>query len=148
MKVLISGRHEWRPYAAALLAVLSLAGCSPRIAGEGSSSEHRVSRDTVRVVVERRDTVRTGDTLRVFVRERGDTVRVRMETIKWRTRVIDRHDTVWASRTDTVTRVERITVERPREMGDWMWPMATGVMAGAAAALYLFNLKNKSNAEK
>lgn len=144
MKVLISGRHEWRPYAAALLAVLSLAGCSPRIAGEGSSSELRVIRDTVRVVAERRDTVRTGDTLRIFVRERGDTVRVRMETIKWRTRVIDRRDTVWASRRDTLwrTRKERVTVERPREMCDWMWPMAAGVMAGAAAALYLFNRKN------
>lgn len=126
------------------LTTLLLSGCSPRIAGEGSSSEHRVSRDTVRVVVERRDTVRTGDTLRVFVRERGDTVRVRMETIKWRTRVIDRRDTVWASRRDTLwrTRTETVTVERPREAGDWAWPMATGALAGAAAALYLFNRKN------
>lgn len=140
MKVLLSGRHVWRPYAAALLAVLSLAGCSPRVATESV----RASRDTVRVVVERRDTVRTGDTLRVFVRERGDTVRVRVETIKWRTRVIDRRDTVWASRRDTLwrTRTETVTVERPREAGDWAWPMATGALAGAAAALYLFKRKN------
>lgn len=129
---------------ALLAAAALLAGCSPRVATESV----RASRDTTRVVVERRDTVRTGDTLRVFVRERGDTVQVWRDRVRWRTQVRETHDTVWASRTDTVTRVERITVERPREAGDWAWPMATGVMAGAAAALYLFNRKNKSNAEK
>lgn len=126
---------------ALLAAAALLAGCSPR------TVEHvreRTVHDTVRVVVERRDTFKTGDTLRVFVRERGDTVRVRMETIKWRTRVIDRRDTVWASRRDTLwrTRKETVAVERPREAGDWAWPMATGALAGAAAALYLFKRKN------
>ena len=121
-----------------LAAALTLAGCSPRVATESVRASH----DTVRVVVERRDTVRTGDTLRVFVRERGDTVQVWRETIKWRTRVSERRDTVWAERTDTVTRTVRVEVERPREMGDWAWPMAAGAMAGAAAALYLFNRKN------
>lgn len=120
------------------VAALLLAGCSPRVATESV----RASRDTARVVVERRDTVKTGDTLRVFVRERGDTVQVWREAIKWRTRVSERRDTVWAERTDTVTRVERVAVDRPRETGDWAWPMAAGVMAGAAAALYLFNRKN------
>lgn len=128
----------------ALVAAWLLAGCSPRVATESV----RVSRDTARVAVERVDTFKTGDTLRVYVRERGDTVTVWRDRVRWRTQVRETHDTVWASRTDTVTRVERITVERPREMGDWMWPMATGVMAGAAAALYLFNRKNKSNDEK
>ena len=123
-----------------LAAALTLAGCSPRVATESVRASH----DTVRVVVERRDTVRTGDTLRVFVRDRGDTVQVWREAIKWRTRVRERRDTVWASRRDTLwrTRTETVTVERPREMGDWAWPMATGAMAGAAAALYLFNRKN------
>lgn len=121
----------------ALVAALLLAGCSPRVATESV----RASRDTARVVMERRDTVRTGDTLRVFVRERGDTVTVWREAIKWRTRVSERRDTVWAERTDTVTRVERVTVERPRGMGYWMCPMAAGVLAGAAAALFLFNLR-------
>lgn len=121
------------------LTTLLLAGCSPR------TTEHvreRTVHDTVRVVVERRDTVKTGDTLRVYVRERGDTVTVWRDRVRWRTQVRETHDTVWASRTDTVTRVERVEVERPRETGDWMWPMAAGVMAGAAAALYLFNRKN------
>lgn len=122
----------------ALVAALLLTGCSQRVATESV----RASRDTARVVVERRDTVRTGDTLRVFVRERGDTVQVWRETIKWRTQVRERRDTVWAERTDTVTRTVRVEVERPRETGDWAWPMATGAMAGAAAALYLFNRKN------
>ena len=121
-----------------LAAALTLAGCSPRVATESVRASH----DTVRVVVERRDTVRTGDTLRVFVRDRGDTVQVWREVIKWRTRVRERRDTVWAERTDTVTRTVRVEVERPREAGDWAWPMATGALAGAAAALYLFNRKN------
>ena len=120
-----------------LAAALTLAGCSPRVATESVRASH----DTVRVVVERRDTVRTGDTLRVFVRDRGDTVQVWREVIKWRTRVSERRDTVWAERTDTVTRTVRVDVERPGEMGDWAWPMAAGAMAGAAAALYLFNRK-------
>lgn len=121
------------------LMALLLSGCSPRISGGSSSTDYRVSRDTVRLVVERRDTVRTGDTLRVFVRERGDTVRVWTERVKWRTRVMERRDTVWASRRDTVwrTRTETVTAERPRETGDWLWPMLTGAMGGAAAAAYL-----------
>ena len=117
------------------VAALFLAGCSPRVATESVRASH----DTVRVAVERVDTFKTGDTLRVYVRERGDTVTVWRDRVRWRTQVRETHDTVWASRTDTVTRVERVTVERPREMGDWMWPMAAGVLAGAAAALFLFN---------
>lgn len=125
----------------ALLAAAAalLAGCSPKTA------EHvqvKSVHDTVRVAAERADTFKTGDTLQVYVRERGDTVTVWRDRVRWRTQVRETHDTVWASRTDTVTRVERVEVERPRETGDWMWPMATGAMAGAAAALYLFNRKN------
>lgn len=119
------------------VAALLLTGCSPRVATESV----RVSRDTVRVAVERVDTLKTGDTLRVFVHERGDTVTVWRDRVRWRTQVRETHDTVWASRTDTVTRVERVTVERPRKMGDWMWPMAAGVMAGVAAALYVVKRK-------
>lgn len=124
---------------ALLAAAAMLAGCSPRTA---EHVRERTVHDTVRVAAERADTFKTGDTLRVYVRERGDTVTVWRDRVRWRTQVRETHDTVWASRTDTVTRVERITVERPREMGDWMWPMAAGVMAGAAAALYLFKRKN------
>lgn len=124
---------------ALLAAAALLAGCSPRTA---EHVRERTVHDTVRVAAERVDTLKTGDTLRVYVRERGDTVTVWRDRVRWRTRVRETHDTVWASRTDTVTRVERITVKRPREMGDWMWPMAAGVMAGAAAALYLFKRKN------
>lgn len=115
-----------------------LAGCSPKTA------EHvqvKSVHDTVRVAVERVDTFKTGDTLRVYVRERGDTVTVWRDRVRWRTQVREAHDTVWASRTDTVTRTVRVEVERPREMGDWAWPMAAGVLAGAAAALYVVKRK-------
>lgn len=124
---------------ALLAAAALLAGCSPRTV---EHVQERAVHDTVRVAAERADTFRTGDTLRVYVRERGDTVTVWRDRVRWRTQVRETHDTVWASRTDTVTRVERITVERPREAGDWAWPMATGALAGAAAALYLFKRKN------
>lgn len=125
--------------------LLAVSGCSPRMTESSSESDRRVSRDTVRVVVERRDTVRVGDTLRVFVREGGDTVRVWTERVKWRTRVRETHDTVWASRRDTVwrTRTETVTAERPRETGDWLWPMLTGAMGGAAAAYLCIGKRRK-----
>ena len=116
------------------VAALLLAGCSPRVATESVRASH----DTVRVAAQRVDTFKTGDTLRVYVRERGDTVTVWRDRVRWRTQVREMHDTVWASRTDTVTRVERVTVGRPRARGDWMWPMAAGVLAGVAAALFFF----------
>lgn len=124
-----------------LAAAALLAGCSPRTA---EHVRERTVHDTVRVAAERADTFKTGDTLRVYVRERGDTVTVWRDRVRWRTQVREAHDTVWASRRDTLwrTRKETVTVERPREAGDWAWPMATGALAGAAAALYLFNRKN------
>ena len=75
----------------------------------------RSMRDTVYVSRQASDTVHTADTVRLLVRERGDTVWMARETVRWRDRSHVRHDTLWRERTDTVTRVERMEVERPRK---------------------------------
>lgn len=118
---------------------LLLVSC--RTAERVTEDVHAV-RDTVYVSRLASDTVRTADTVRLLVRERGDTVWMARETVRWRDRSQVRHDTLWRERTDTVTRVERIEVERPRKMGDWAWPMAAGAMGGAAAMALLLGRRS------
>lgn len=49
---------------------------------------------------------------------------------------VERRDSiVYRDRYRTVT--DTVEVERPLRMKDWAWPMAAGVLAGAAAALWL-----------
>lgn len=104
---------------------------------ERVTEDVRAVRDTVYVSHLSRDTIRTSDTVRQYVRERGDTVWMSRETVRWRDRSTVRHDTLWRERTDTVTRVERVEVERPRRMRDWAWPMAVGAIGGAACMALL-----------
>lgn len=118
---------------------LLLVSC--RTAERVTEDVHAV-RDTVYVSRLASDTVRTADTVRLLVRERGDTVWMARETVRWRDRSQVRHDTLWRERTDTVTRVERIEVEHPRKMGDWAWPMAAGAMGGAAAMALLLGRRS------
>lgn len=129
-----------RPPAGLLAAALvAVAGCSPRVTEGSDETERRAAADTVRLVVERRDTVHTADTVRLFVRERGDTVTVWRDHVRWRERVTERRDTVLRIRRDTLwrTRTETVTVERPRRVADWLWPMAVGAVAGAACIALL-----------
>lgn len=118
---------------------LLLVSC--RTAERVTEDVHAV-RDTVYVSRLASDTVRTADTVRLLVRERGDTVWMARETVRWRDRSQVRHDTLWRERTDTVTRVERMEVERPRKMGDWAWPMAAGAIGGAAAMALLLGRRS------
>lgn len=118
---------------------LLLVSC--RTAERVTEDVHAV-RDTVYVSRLASDTVHTADTVRLLVRERGDTVWMARETVRWRDRSHVRHDTLWRERTDTVTRVERMEVERPRKMGDWAWPMAAGAMGGAAAMALLLGRRS------
>lgn len=109
---------------------------------ERVTEDVRSMRDTVYVSRLASDTVHTADTVRLLVRERGDTVWMARETVRWRDRSHVRHDTLWRERTDTVTRVERMEVERPRKMGDWAWQMAAGAMGGAAAMALLLGRRS------
>lgn len=125
-----------------LLAVaLTLGAC--RSSRDAVDEARQVARDTVRVVSLARDTVTIRDTVREAVRERGDTVWVTRETVRWRERTSRRVDTLWRERTDTLlrTRTETVLRDRPRSMGDWAWPMATGALAGVAAALWVMKKK-------
>ena len=77
--------------------------------------------------------------MRLYIKEHGDTVWIARDRVRWRERTAARTDTLWRHRTDTVTRTERVEVERPRKMSDWVVPMAAGALAGfAAAALLLY----------
>ncbi len=109
-----------------------------------STDRHSASRDTVYLARHRVDTLRTADTLRLFVKERGDTVWIARDRVRWRERTAARTDTLWRHRTDTVTRTERVEVERPRKMSDWAVPMAAGALAGFAAAALLLRRKTKT----
>ena len=124
--------------AVALCAILALTACrTTRV----STDSHSASRDTVYVARHSRDTLHTADTLRLFVRERDDTVWIERDRIRWRERTAARTDTLWRHRTDTVRDVERVEVERPRRIRDWAVPMAAGVLAGLSAAALLLRKK-------
>ena len=124
--------------AIALAALLSLTAC--RTTRE-ATDRHSASHDTVYLARHRTDTVHTADTLRLFVRERGDTVWIARDRVRWRERTAVRTDTLWRHRTDTVRDVERVEVERPRRIRDWAVPMAAGVLAGLSAAALLLRKK-------
>ena len=124
--------------AVVLVAILVLTAC--RTTRETTDS-HSASRDTVYLARHRTDTLHTADTLRLFVKERGDTVWIARDRVRWRERTVRRTDTLWRHRTDTVTRTERVEVEKPRKMADWALPMAAGALAGFATAALLLRKK-------
>lgn len=117
---------------------LALTSCS-NMRETVSDTVRTATRDTVRLVTERRDTVRTSDTVRLFVRERGDTVVVFRDAVRWRGHVVERRDTVLRIRRDTLwrTKTERVEVKQPLRMSDWLWPLVTGAVAGALSMLWL-----------
>lgn len=123
-----------KPEVALAALLLLLAGCRTAAV---STDRHSASRDTVYLARHRVDTLHTADTLRLFVKERGDTVWIARDRVRWRERTAVRTDTLWRHRTDTVTRTERVEVERPRRLRDWAVPMAAGAVLGAGAVLLL-----------
>lgn len=118
--------------------IFALTAC--RTTHEATDS-HSASRDTVYVARHRVDTLHTADTLRLYIKERGDTVWIARESVRWRERTARQTDTLWRHQTDTVTRTERVEVERPRRIRDWAVPMAAGALAGFAAAALLLRKK-------
>ena len=109
-----------------------------------STDSHSASRDTVYLARHRVDTLHTADTLRLLIKERGDTIWIARDRVRWRERTAARTDTLWRHRTDTVTRTERVEVEHPRRIRDWAAPMAAGAMAGFAAAALLLRRSRKA----
>lgn len=85
-----------------------------------------VSRDTVRLVNTHIDTLRTSDTVSVYVREKGDTLTVYKYVTRWRERVSSKADTVYMSRVDTVSVLngseKRINSWQRMQLNTW-WPI-------------------------
>lgn len=73
-----------------------------------------VKTDTLRLVTLRSDTLRFSDTL--ILRQQGDTV-IR-EQIHWRERLSTRTDTLWRTRTDTLTVIKTIQPEMSSDISD------------------------------
>ncbi len=127
-----------KPEVALAALLLLLAGCRTAAV---STDRHSDSRDTVYLARHRVDTLHTADTLRLLIKERGDTVWIARDRVRWRERTAVRTDTLWRHRTDTVTRTERVEVEHPRRIRDWAAPLGTGVLAGFVAASLLLRKK-------
>lgn len=90
----------------AIVAVLLLAGCSPRIV------EHiRYQRDTTYIDKVQIDSIYKRDS--VLVREKGDTIFIYKEKIREKYRFV--HDTVRLVRVDSVAveRIKEVKVEKP-----------------------------------
>lgn len=101
-------RKEWIIVPLTLLLLAELQSCSPRII------EHeREVHDTTYVQQLQRDSLFFRDS--IYIKEKGDTVYQYVE--KWRTRYLERRDTVYQSVHDTTTIKE--TIEVPRKKGWW-----------------------------
>ena len=90
----------------AIVAVLLLAGCSPRIV------EHiRYQRDTTYIDKVQIDSIYKRDSL--YIKEKGDTVYIYKERIKEKYKFV--HDTVRLVRVDSVAveRIKEVKVEKP-----------------------------------
>lgn len=125
-----------RLHVAAALAAALLLAASCRTARE--TERVAVRTDTVRVALRSADTVRLSDTLRLVERTAGDTVFVTRDAVRWRERVSVRTDTVWRSRTDTVsvrTVVEaRLSLWQRARLATWpLLPLLLAALGAWAA---------------
>lgn len=85
-----------------------------------------ISRDTVRLVNTHIDTLRTSDTVSVYVREKGDTLTICKYVTRWKDRVSLKVDTVYISRVDTVSVIkegESLNVWKRMQLNTW-WPIS------------------------
>lgn len=86
-----------------------------------------ISRDTVRIVNAKIDTLRTADTVSVYVREKGDTLTICKYVTRWKDRVSLKVDTVYISRVDTVSVIKEgggsLNVWQRMQLNTW-WPIS------------------------
>lgn len=77
---------------------------------------------------------------------RGDTVFVNRTTIRWRDRVSLRHDTVWRTRTDSVTQLVTAKATKVRTRSVWRdvaVPILNLFIPWAVAAFFLWRYHRK-----
>lgn len=86
-----------------------------------------ISRDTVRLINTQIDTLRTSDTVSVYVREKGDTLTICKYVTRWKDRVSLKVDTVYISRVDTVSVIKEVgkslNVWQRMQLNTW-WPIS------------------------
>lgn len=102
-----------------IIAVILLTGCSKRIYVPVES----VHVDTFVKSAVHVDSVRLTDSVYVIEKTIGDTVYITKTKTQWRDRVQLRIDTVYRSKTDTITKV--VEVQAKRQHVKW-WPYLIG----------------------
>lgn len=101
-------RTEWIIVPLLLLLFVELQSCSPRII-----EHYSTVRDTTYITQHLRDSIFERDS--IYVREKADTVYQYVE--KWRTRYLQKTDTIYQAVHDTTT--VTTTIEVPRRKGWW-----------------------------
>lgn len=123
----------------AALLVLLLSSCSRRV---------YVPVETVRVdtfvkTAVRVDSVRLTDSVYVSERTVGDTVYIVKTRTQWRDRLQLRVDTVYRSKTDTVTKVVEVVVEKKAKRRK-VWPWLLGALAVGVVFFTFASLLSRS----
>ena len=120
-------RSEWLIVPLTLLLLLELQSCSPRII------EHYTTvRDTTYITQIARDSIFERDS--IYIREKADTVYQYVE--KWRTKYIERCDTVYQAVHDTTTVKEVQLIPRPKGWWDKTKDYAIWVLIAALVFAY------------
>lgn len=120
-------RIKWIIPTLSLLLLLELQSCSPRI-----FEHYSTVRDTTYIKQIARDSIFERDS--IYIREKADTVYQYVE--KWRTRYINRTDTVYQSVRDTTVVKETIEVPRKRTWWDKTKDYAIWVLLAALLFAY------------
>lgn len=120
-------RSKWIIPTLTLLLLLELQSCSPRII-----EHYSTVRDTTYIKQIARDSIFERDS--IYIREKADTVYQYVE--KWRTRYINRTDTVYQSVRDTTVVKETIEVPRKRTWWDKTKDYAIWVLLAALLFAY------------
>lgn len=120
-------RIKWIIPTLTLLLLLELQSCSPRII-----EHYSTVRDTTYIKQIARDSIFERDS--IYIREKADTVYQYVE--KWRTRYINRTDTVYQSVRDTTVVKETIEVPRKRTWWDKTKDYAICVLLAALLFAY------------
>ena len=123
----------------AALLVLLLSSCSRSV----YVPVETVRVDTFLKTAVRVDSVRLTDSVYVSERTVGDTVYIVKTRTQWRDRLQLRVDTVYRSKTDTVTKVVEVVVEKKAKMQK-MWPWLLGALAVGVVFFTFASLLSRS----
>ena len=118
-------RKEWIIVPLAVLMLAGLHSCAPRVI-----TQHVAVHDTTYITAHSLDSIFFRDS--IYIREKNDTVYQYVE--KWRTRYLQKTDTLYKAVRDTT--VVKETVEVPRQK-TW-WDKTKNYLLIALAALALF----------